>query len=87
MTVWKFVIADPETPVVMPEGAEVLHVGEQRGSVCIWALVDPAAPKVERRFVVAPTGGIVPPYRGRFLGSVLYAGGALVFHVWEDLRP
>ena len=87
MTVWKFVITDPETPVLMPEGAEVLHVATQKGEVCVWALVEPSAPKVERRFVVVGTGHPVPPHRGRFLGTVLLAGGSLVFHIWEDRRP
>lgn len=87
MKVWKFVIADPETPVRMPQHATILHVGEQHGQVCIWALVDPTAPQVDRRFVIAGTGHDVPAYRGRFFGTVLLAGGDLVFHVWEDLRP
>lgn len=87
MTVWKFVIADPETPVRMPEGAEVLHVAEQRGQVCLWALVEPTARQVDRRFVIAGTGHPLPAHRGRFVGTVLISGGALVFHVWEDLRP
>lgn len=87
MTVWKFVIADPETPVQMPRGARVLHVAEQRGDVCVWAEVDPSMPLEPRRFVVAGTGHPLPAYRGPFLGTVLLAGGALVYHVWEDLRP
>jgi len=87
MTVWKFVIADPETPVRMPEGSEVLHVAEQRGQVCLWALVDPGARLVDRRFVIAGTGHPLPPHCGRFIGTVLLSGGALVFHFWEDARP
>lgn len=87
MTVWKFVIEDPETTVSMPKGAKVLHVAEQRGDVCIWAEVDPTMPLEPRRFVVAGTGQMLPVYRGRHLGTVLLAGGALVFHVYEDLRP
>lgn len=82
--VWKFVIADPETPVRMPEGAEVLHVAEQHGQVCLWALVDPAAMPMDRRFVIVGTGHPLPEHRGRFIGTVLLAGGGLVFHVWED---
>jgi len=83
--VWKFVIEDPETPVSMPARADILHVASQEGKVCIWALVDPSAPKVERRFVVVVTGDSVPPYCGRFHGTVLLHGGTVVLHVWDDI--
>lgn len=87
-TVWKFSIdLGSDEPVLMPKGAQVLHVDNQDGALCVWALVDPHAPKVARGFVVVGTGHPVPAFRGRFLGTVLFAGGALVFHVWEDLRP
>lgn len=84
MTVWKFVIADPDTPVTMPVGAEILHVAAQHAVVCVWALVDPKAPHEERRLVVAGTGHPIPAERGRFLGTVLLHGGALVFHIWDQ---
>ncbi len=85
MKVWKFGIVDPEAPVAMPNGAQVLSVGVQRERVCIWALVNPNEPATLRRFVIVPTGEQVPGH-GRFLGTVMLRDGALVFHVWEGFE-
>lgn len=86
MKVWKFEIADPETPPLMPYGAHVLSVGVQYDKVCVWALVNPLEPVEAHRLVIVPTGETVPG-RGRFLGTVMLHGGALVFHVWDRFEP
>lgn len=83
MKVWKFRLPLDSESVSMPEGAEVLHVGEQYDVLCVWALCDPSREQVERRFVVRGTGHSVPDERGRFLGTVLLLDGTLVLHVWE----
>ena len=83
MRVWKFAIGDPESPISLPRGAEILSVAVQRGVVCLWALVDPEQPREDRHLVVAGTGQDVPDERGRFLGTVLLADGDLVFHIWD----
>lgn len=86
LTVWKYPLAMETQPTVeMPVGAEILHVGEQYGRLCLWALVNTSAPVTRRRFLVAGTGHDVPASasRGRFIGTALMHDGGLVFHVWE----
>lgn len=84
LTVWKYPLTLETQPTVeMPVGAEILHVGEQYGRLCLWALVNTSAPTTPRRFLVAGTGHDVPASRGRFIGTALMQDGGLVFHVWE----
>ena len=63
MTIWKYVIEkiDDEVTFDMPGGAQVLHVGEQSGLLCLWALVDPNIPKVQHTFFIRGTGHQVSP--------------------------
>ena len=78
-----------EPAVHMPIGAEVLSVSTERGHLECWALVDvPGLPGHEprtelREFRVVGTGNPAPDDLGRFLGTVMELGGALVFHVFE----
>jgi hypothetical protein len=91
-TVWKFNIAVDDKPTVldMPEGAEVLHVDWQsvgdmsvlaaaKGSVQLWAFVDPDAPRTNRSFVVHGTGH--PEDGRRYVGTTLM--GPFAWHVFE----
>lgn len=88
MIVWKFQvdIAD-EQEIEMPAGAELLFVACQYpgapGSFELWARVEPCHPDefVKRRILIRGTGHVVDdePY----VGSVLQAGGALVWHVFD----
>ncbi len=81
-TIWKFTL-HPGFAVSMPVGAEVLHAAGQGDEVCIWALVDPTAPKERRRFDVYGTGHPMPADPGRYVGTA-HLSGPLVFHVFED---
>lgn len=73
----------------MPKGAKVLHVHEQNGDICLWALVDvpkpPQNPEWERRkFIALATGDKIPDdWTVEYVGTVHMHGGALVFHVFE----
>jgi len=84
-TVWKYSLAlvDGPQPLVMPEGAQLLHVAAQENGPNIWVLCDPDAPRVTRKFVVAGTGHTLP-------GNTNYIGSCqeriFVWHVFE-LRP
>jgi len=71
----------------MPEGSQVLSVGNQRGKVCLWAMVDPAAPVSLRAFEVFGTGNPMPDDEilGRkFIGTVIV--DPFVWHVFEPSR-
>ena len=52
---YQFQIAD-EFSIEMPFEAIILHVDVQGGVPCIWAMVDPDAEKVQRKFRIIGTG-------------------------------
>lgn len=99
-TIHKFSIPlDKLTDVVeldMPRGAHVLSAGNQNDALCFWAVVDTQQQFMEnRRFRVAgtghPLGGadgarIGTFQRGRFLGTVQFLNGRLVFHIFDESR-
>jgi len=75
--------------VEMPADAQILSVQMQGQKLCIWALVTPTLPMVDRKIEVFGTGKPVSelPMAGRnFLGTVQTAGGALVWHVFEKIE-
>jgi hypothetical protein len=83
--VWKYVLAPvPEQTINIPVGAQLLHVAEQNGQLCLWAKVDLSGAVVSRRFYVAATGYEMPSYV-EHIGTALMQGGDLVFHVFEDV--
>ena len=86
-TIWKFVV-EPACSIDMPAGAQVLSVREQGGAICLWALVDPAAPLEARRFIWVGTGHRMPDEAPlTYLGTGHLDQGALVFHVFEAFGP
>lgn len=86
IAVWKYAleIAD-EQEIVMPWGAELLHVADQEGGIgtplALWARVNTAQPEVRRLILIRGTGHSVDwqPY----VGTVVTARGALVWHVFD----
>lgn len=77
-----------EQEIELPDGAEILSIQRREGrvdAVDLWALVDPSAPPVKRRFHVVGTGHKVL-FRGRFLATVQIHHGQLVFHVFESTQ-
>ena len=86
-TIWKFPIkVEDEQSVSMPYDSQLLHVGMQGDDVCIWALVNPSAHRVERIIHIFGTGHPLPDDPGVYVGTFMLASGVLVFHVfvaWE----
>ena len=95
--VWKWEVPianDNEVHIRMPLGAKILSFQLQGETPCLWALVDPKAPHVDRLFRVAGTG--VPFLHRpsmRFLGTVqdpralTRLKGPLVWHLFEEDSP
>jgi hypothetical protein len=86
-TVWKFALeVTDEQEIEMPEGAEILLVAQQNpintSTLDLWALVDANGPRVKRKFMVHGTGHPVTE-GGTHIGSIITAGGALVWHVFD----
>lgn len=86
--VWKFPTPlhalDDVIEVDMPAGAKVLSVVNQREQLCIYAECDPQAPLKKRKFRVAGTDHpLEQRVNRRFIGTAVFKGGDLVFHVYE----
>ncbi len=71
------------TPPI-PQGAKLLHVGEQMGQMVLWAQVDQAKPMVVRKVNIYGTGHRMPEdgSEGEFIGTVQLSSG-LVFHFFD----
>lgn len=74
---------DDMITIMMHDGAHVLSVQEQRGGLCMWALVDTAATRMARDFHVIGTGHAVPEDLGSFVATVQTNGGAFVWHIFD----
>jgi hypothetical protein len=88
--IWKYPLNLTDRIMLqMPEGAEVLAVQTQHGELCLWALVKPDAPKVDRYFRLFGTGHEMPVDMGvdwtkeDYRGTFQALGGDLVFHLFE----
>jgi hypothetical protein len=85
-TIFKYPLTTDAPFVVTPVGAQILCVQVQRGTPCLWALVERDAPLERRHFMIYGTGH---PHDGGgvYVGTYQLEGGALVFHVFERGRP
>jgi hypothetical protein len=82
VTVWKFPLRiEALQGVPMPEGAEILHVAEQTGLLCMWALVDPDAQYAVRTFAITGTGHLAPDKATHVASAVM--ADSFVWHVFE----
>ena len=84
-TIWKYTLK-PECSIEMPEVCTILHVGEQYGEVCMWAMVDTEAEKETRNFIIVGTGHEIKHRYIVNLGTVILHNGSLVLHVFEDKK-
>lgn len=69
--------------ILAPANANLISVHVQRDQVCIWGEMDSDARPVSRKVYVMGTGQVLPPDRGRFLGTVVTEGGALIWHIYD----
>lgn len=86
MSVYKYPVEiDDDQMVLMPQDAVILSFAEQRGTFCLWALVNPTSPLTPRRIRIAGTGHPIeiPAANLKFIGTTLLHGGSLVFHAFE----
>lgn len=90
-TIWKFgLLASSSFSIEMPANARLLHVGMQNNTANVWALVDPTAPKEQRKFLLYGTGHpIGEPLDGYdFVGTFQVQEGVmpLVFHLFVERK-
>ncbi len=83
-SIWKYPleVSDVQT-LVMPSSAEILAVQVQNGKPCLWARVDPDAPKTDRTIITHGTGHAVSEETGEYIGTYQLEEGQLVFHAFE----
>ena len=88
-SIYKYILQDADVQSVsMPEGAKILCVQVQYGAACLWAEVDTDKPSVDRTIEMFGTGYEMRCDMGierQYIGSYQLIGGALVFHVYENL--
>jgi hypothetical protein len=90
--VFKYPLPQVLTELVMPVGAELLCVDMQAGSPTLWALVEPDAKTVRRRFEIVGTGHPVADNLS-YVGTAFNRGpeppyfpNGFVWHVFEAPR-
>lgn len=85
-TIYKYPLAltDDIQIIIMPGGAEILHVGVQGENlvprICLWAYIDPGAETQPRTFRVFGTGHDLPT-KHEYVGTVQM--GSYVWHIFE----
>jgi len=68
----------------MPKHANIIHVGEQRSVLCLWAEVDTEEKEVDRRtFYMMRTGNLWPSVPVKHIGTVIKKEGRFVWHIYE----
>lgn len=85
-TIWKFELkVDGRQEIDLPEGAQIMSVQEQHGSLCLWAMCEHGAIPKRRTIRIYGTGHAVSDAdRLTFIGTVQMRGGVLVWHVFEQ---
>lgn len=78
-TVFKYnLIESPHQQVQMPAKSQILHIGLQDKSVCIWCQVDTEQPQVQRVISMVLTG-VEGSFmsRGKYIGTLAVDGYAM----------
>ncbi len=84
--IFKYPIAlEDEQLVKMPHNAKILSVQEQKGKICLWAMIAGGLPSTcERKIFIYGTGHEIKyPERKAYIGTVQQ--GPLVWHVFEEV--
>lgn len=86
-TIYKYPIAVEDLQLVrMPKGAQIIAAQTQHNMICLWAIVDQREAQMEIRTIeVFGTGHPMEEGTRKHLGTVQFADGALIFHVFERL--
>ena len=82
---YQLLLEDGDRHVVpMPVEAEIIHVGIQGSTICMWAIVNPLAEKEDRYFQIVGTGiQFEQAFTTRYHATVQM--GAFVWHIFEQV--
>ena len=85
--IWKYMFDTNETQRTwnIPKGTMILHVREQHGRPCIWALVETECELETRTFALTGTGTFIDfdTAKAVYLGTAFMDNGDFVFHIFE----
>lgn len=71
-----------EQYVEMPKDPEILCAQFQGGTLCVWAMVDPANAMRRIQFRIYGTGHPLPDDFGTYIATVQQPGTPLVWHLF-----
>lgn len=85
-SIWKFpIVVTDDQEVEMPEGARIVTVQVQKGTLNLWAIVDPSAPLKKRHIKVVGTGHSQSSLSSlSYIGTAQMMEGTLIWHVFEE---
>jgi len=69
----------------LPVDCQYLHVAQQGQNICLWYRVNCETDRTAMRRIFVYTTGVQFPAEYKFIGTVLYNSGELVFHVLEEI--
>ncbi len=83
-TIYKYPFAfDGSVELVLPIGAEILHIGVQDGVYCLWALVDTEVKNEIKRIRIIGTGHEVSEDIGIINHITTIQDGQYVWHIFD----
>jgi hypothetical protein len=86
-TIYKYEIGFPRSVILLPAACTILSCQIQRGTIFVWAEVNPDEPDVEVEFECFGTGHSLPPDHHEYLTYLnTVQDGPLVWHVYIKLR-
>lgn len=72
--------------IELPHNSDILHIGIQGNSVCIWYECDTEQPKEKVKIYCYGTGHEIPQERTqKYIGTVIVFNGSGVFHFYQDI--
>jgi hypothetical protein len=84
-TIFKYPIKiQGEFEMELPQDAKILKVDAKQGLPCMWAMVNPEAPKTKRKFHIFGTGHALPEKIDALDHVGTFIEGHLVWHLFED---
>lgn len=83
--IYKYYLTNSQRQLVeLPQGFQILHVGQQDGNLVLWAMVDVDAPTEKVPIMIFGTGHPIPEDLFLYhIGTVQV--GHFVWHVFEDI--
>ena len=84
-TIFKYALPIADIQILkLPLHSRFLHVGEQHGNVCLWALVNDQEKETTSHIIrMIGTGHPIPSHLV-YLGTVLTRSGVLVWHLFFE---